>query len=71
MSKFIDPEATRKVAAFAEAIAEVEARFGLTLDLPRGTDREGLGVINSNAECHFAIVRGSGRPGDLLLGMGA
>lgn len=71
MSKFYDPEKARKVAAFTEAVAAVEEKFGLTLDLPRGTDREGLGVIDKNAECHFAIVRGSSVPGDILLGMGA
>lgn len=30
----LDPTETRKVAAFAEALAEVEARFGYRLRLP-------------------------------------
>jgi hypothetical protein len=70
VSKFIDPEATRKVAAFAEAIAAVEKKFDLTLDLPK-PDREGLGIINADAKVHFALVRTSATPGAILLGMGA
>jgi hypothetical protein len=68
--KFTAPDETRKVAAFAEAIAAVEAKFDLTLDLPK-PDREGVGIINPEGKVHFALVRTSNAPGALLLGMGA
>jgi hypothetical protein len=70
VSKFIEPERTRKVAAFAEAIAAVEQKFDLTLDLPK-PDREGVGVIDPDGKVYFAIVRTSATPGAVLLGMGA
>lgn len=70
MPQFTAPDATRKVAAFAEAIAEVEKRFDLSLDLPK-PDREGVGIIDDKGRVHFAIVRTSATPGTLLLGMGA
>ncbi|MDT8915815.1 hypothetical protein [Amycolatopsis sp. PS_44_ISF1] len=55
--KFVDPTEVRKVAAFVEALAELESRFGFTLDDgPGGIRLGGKGLATG-----YTVARRSSR----------